>query len=52
MEFIPVLILIAIVIYIIEIIINPEKHKVALIVLTIFAALFGAFGSDGKNKRR
>ena len=40
MEFIPILILIAIVIYIIEIIMNLEKHKVALVVLAILSALF------------
>ena len=48
MAFIPVLIIIAIVIYIIEIIMKPEKHKVALVVLTIFGALFSVFG----NKKR
>lgn len=52
MEFIPVLILIAIVIYIIEIIMNPEKHKVALVVLAILSALFGAFSDTSKKKRR
>ena len=48
---IPLIIIIGIVIYIVEIIMEPEKHKVALVVLAIFAALFGAFG-DSSNKRK
>lgn len=52
MEFIPVLVLILIIIYIINIIMQPEKHKVGLIVLAIIVAFVDVFGASDKKKRR
>ena len=50
MEFIPLLVFILIVIYIVVAIMNPEKHKFGLVVMAIIAALFGS-SSNKKNKR-
>lgn len=52
MEFIPVLVLILIIIYIINMFARPEKHKVGLVILAIIVGIFSIFGdsSDKKNK--
>ena len=54
MEIIPVLVVIAIMIYFVKAIMNPEKHIFGLIILAIFGAFFGAAADACKkdNKRR
>ena len=50
--FFSILIIVGIVLYLIEMIMEPEKHKPGLIFLAIIAAFISAFGGSSKKSRR
>jgi len=50
--FLGILVIIGLIVYIVEVIMNPDKHKGELIIFTIIAAILGGFSDGAKRKKR